>query len=249
MARFVTPMEILEIETKNGKLTFETNEYYKIVEDNKRNCLMINKQGINKIEDFFEVEPLVPQIQQQWNNNSNFNFIITIQIKSKFGDSYGCASSNPMNLKGDIARSYPVELGVKRARSTACLELLRKNYIGEEPLSLLYSTFDEFKAENSLNNPDVEENKVNITSKTQTQSKEQEKTQKEIIKPKEIDENNLNEKFKEICFTKKYTDGIRLIDMFVNDKEYFKQVALKPNKYRNISNELLEVLGLDLDSI
>lgn len=235
MAKFVTPSEKLEINTKNGVLELETFEYFKIVEDNKSDCLMISKQGISKIEDFFKIESLIPQIQQQWINNSNFNIIVTVEVKSEFGNTYGCASANPLNLRGDISRAYPVELGIKRARATAILELLRKNYSGEEPLALLYSTFDEFKAENSINNfvnentkKDKVENKVTSENKNSSSDKGN------------VDINVDNdEKFRELCFTRKYPNGISLIEIFNTDKEYFKQLSEKPNKYRSLAVELL----------
>lgn len=242
MAKFFTPSEKLEIKTKNGVLVLETSEYFKILEENKSDCLMISKQGISKIEDFFNVEPLIPQIQQTWINNSNFNIIVTIEVKSEFGNTYGCASANPLNLKGDISRAYPVELGIKRARATAILELLRKNYSGEEPLALLYSTLDEFKAENSINNAISEKN---TTEKVNTPVVKE--TLQLLDNDKSTNTNEVEEKFKELCFTKKYPNGISLIDIFNTDKDYFKQLSEKPNKYRNLAIELIS--SMDAKSI
>lgn len=233
MAKFFTPNEKLEIKTKKGELSLESSEYFKISEENRSDCLMISKQGISKIEDFFEIEALAPQIQQTWVNNSNFNIVITVEVKSEYGNSYGCASANPLNLKGDISRAYPVELGVKRARATAILELLRKNYVGEEPLALLYSTFDEFKAENSINNAVSESKKHN-----------EDKVENKVENKNNSNNDSSDSKFKELCFTKKYPDGISLIDIYNNDREYFKQMSEKPNKYRNLAIEYLNSLGV-----
>lgn len=148
---FIKPINCLNFETKKGNIEFSEDEYLIIDENKGSEKLMITKQGIQKIEDFFEVDCELPIIQQQWNTNNNFNIIVSTKITSEYGSAFGIASANPLNLSATISVAYGTEMAVKRSRATACLELLRKNYVGTEPIALLYSSFDEFKTEESVN--------------------------------------------------------------------------------------------------
>lgn len=262
MSRFEKASEDLVFETKKGKLTIDKNSYLKVVEENKNDCLIITKAGTQTIKDFFEVVPKLPQINQQWNNNSNFNIIVMVEVETKeYGSAYGCASANPLNLGNKVAQSYPVEMGVKRAEATACLELLRKNYTGKESVPLLYSSFDEFNAENSINNPDEPKNIKKPTNNTKKEVPQTtQKTNNTEVKSGQttttqqddkniIDPNSVNKEFSKTIFTKKYPEGTTLINIYNTDKEYFKKIVVDPNKYRDFATKLLTYIGVTVEEL
>lgn len=141
----------MEIETTKGLLVLESSEYFQIEDSRKNAPVVINKNGIQKIEDFFGATYVEPVINQVWNSSSNFNLVVTVGLKFEDEIIYGIGSGNNLSLSNVIAQAYPAEMAVKRAKAVAALELLRKNYSGSDRLPLLYSSFDEFNTEEAVN--------------------------------------------------------------------------------------------------
>lgn len=146
MARFLKPEKKLILKTVNGPIEILNNEYF-ILEDEGRKSLVINKEGIQKIEDFFFVKTEICEVSAVLDN-----VYVTVRMTTPQGlQVERIGSANERNLTNAISRAYPLEMAFKRACATAALEVLRKNYIGETPLPLLYSSFDEFQAEEGVN--------------------------------------------------------------------------------------------------
>ena len=221
MTQFIKPSDDLNFNTKKGEIIFDKNEYF-IIQDGNREILMINKIGIQKICDFFDITFDIPNIQQAWISPQNFNIICTILVNSKYGQSVGVASGNPLNLTNQISAAYATEMAVKRSKATACLEILRQNYIGEETLPLLYSDYDEFKADNSINN-----------------AKEKNENKKDV-------QTNLNNF---ILKTKKYINGISFNYLLKNDKQYLYDLATLENKYQNITLKFLNSKNISINDL
>jgi len=153
---FVKPNSNLNLETTKGVIEITSSEYFILQDKNKgRTPLVINKEGVQKIEDFFEVQTEIL---------GEGAILDNVYVKVRMTTPEGLkveriGSANHRSLSNDIARAYAVEMAFKRACATAALEVLRKNYTGKEALPLLYSSFDEFKTEDSVNQsiPVVEE--------------------------------------------------------------------------------------------
>jgi len=141
----------MEIETTKGLLIIDKTEYYQIEDARKNSPIVINKPGIQKIEDFFGVSYIQPTINQVWNSNNNFNLVVTVGLKYEDEIIYGVGSANNLSLATVISQAYPAEMAIKRAKGVAALELLRKNYSGSDRLPLLYTAHDEFDAEQAIN--------------------------------------------------------------------------------------------------
>lgn len=145
---FVKPNSSLKLDTKKGTIEITNNEYF-ILKDKERgrSALVINKEGIQKVEDFFEVQTEI---------SGEGAILDNVYVKVRMSTPEGLkverlGSANNKSLTNEIARAYAVEMAFKRACATAALEILRKNYTGKEVLPLLYSSFDEFKTEDSIN--------------------------------------------------------------------------------------------------
>lgn len=146
MVRFLKPEKKLILKTVNGPIEILNNEYF-ILEDEGRKSLVINKEGIQKIEDFFLVKTEILR-----EGEVGGVLYVTVRMTTPQGlQVERIGSANERNLTNAISRAYPLEMAFKRACATAALEVLRKNYIGETPLPLLYSSFDEFQAEEGVN--------------------------------------------------------------------------------------------------
>jgi hypothetical protein len=152
---FIRPNKDMVLKTTKGDLKLLKSEYFILDDKNGRKPLVINKEGVQKIEDYFDVHTEIIGEGGVLNN---------IYVKVRMSTPEGLkveriGSANDRNLTTAIAQSYPFEMAFKRACATAALEILRKNYRGEEGLPLLYSSFDEFKTEDSVNQaiPVVEE--------------------------------------------------------------------------------------------
>lgn len=153
---FVKPNSNLNLETTKGVIEITSSEHFILQDKNKgRTPLVINKEGVQKIEDFFEVQTEIL---------GEGAILDNVYVKVRMTTPEGLkveriGSANHRSLSNDIARAYAIEMAFKRACATAALEVLRKNYKGKEPLPLLYSSFDEFKTEDSVNQsiPVVEE--------------------------------------------------------------------------------------------
>lgn len=145
---FVKPNSNLNLETTKGAIEITSSEYFILQDKNKgRTPLVINKEGVQKIEDFFEVQTEIL---------GEGAILDNVYVKVRMTTPEGLkveriGSANRRSLSNDIARAYAVEMAFKRACATAALEVLRKNYTGKEVLPLLYSSFDEFKTEDSIN--------------------------------------------------------------------------------------------------
>lgn len=191
--KFLKANNDMVIKTTKGDLTIEKNEYLVIESERGTRPLMINKEGVQKITKFFKAKSTKPEIQQVWNSNQNFNIIATVEFIVDGESFYATASANILNLQQDISKAYAAEMAVKRAKSTASLEILRENYTGKEPLPLLYSSFDEFNTEESINNGIKVEDASSVGNKSEGKgSKAAETKTKETQKPVEnkVDENN-----------------------------------------------------------
>ncbi|QUH22016.1 hypothetical protein [Alkaliphilus sp. B6464] len=157
--QFLRPNTNLALKTNKGELIITSNEHF-IVDSQRGSSVVINKEGIQKIEDHFDSLFTEPKIQQAWITTNNYNVVVTVGLEVDGKTTYGVGCANTLNLANVIAQAYPVEMAVKRAKATCALEVLRKNYIGEERLPLLYSSFDEFQTEDSINkNVEVKEDK------------------------------------------------------------------------------------------
>lgn len=164
---FVKPNSSLNLETTKGSIEITSSEYFILQDKNRgRAPLVINKEGVQKIEDFFKVQTEIP---------GEGAILDNVYVKVRMTTPEGLkveriGSANHRSLSNDIARAYAVEMAFKRACATAALEILRKNYTGKEALPLLYSSFDEFKTEDSINQnvPVVNETSGNTANATET---------------------------------------------------------------------------------
>lgn len=164
---FVKPNSNLNLETTKGVIEITSSEYFILQDKNKgRTPLVINKEGVQKIEDFFEVQTEIL---------GEGAILDNVYVKVRMTTPEGLkveriGSANHRSLSNDIARAYAVEMAFKRACATAALEVLRKNYTGKEALPLLYSSFDEFKTEDSINQnvPVVNETSGETSKATET---------------------------------------------------------------------------------
>ena len=152
---FVKPTKNLKFNTTKGEIEISSSEFFIFKDRGNREPLVINKEGTQKIEDFFDVCTEI---------TGEGAILDNVYVKVRMTTPEGLkveriGSANHRSLSNDIARAYAVEMAFKRACATAALEVLRKNYKGKEPLPLLYSSFDEFKTEDSVNQsiPVVEE--------------------------------------------------------------------------------------------
>lgn len=222
--RFLTPQEELVIDTKKGTFTLKTTQYF-IIEDEKRNtsALMINKEGIQCIEDFFDVKVEMPSISQVWNANNNFNIIASIKMQSGDIESFGIASGNVLNLTNYISQSYAAEMAVKRARATASLEILRKYYIGKDRLPLLYSSFDEFKSEEGINN-NFKDNNVQTKPENQSFNNMKNEESRDINSTQDSQDVGTY-----IIVSNKFKGGISIKDLANKDMNYFLWIAKSTN--------------------
>lgn len=171
---FLRPKNSLLLETTKGTIEIDANEYFELNDPkNGRNPLVINKAGIQKIEDIFDVTTEIIGEGALLGN---------IYVKVRMVTPHGfkverLGSANERNLTNEIARAYALEMAFKRACATAALEILRRNYTGKEPLPLLYSSFDEFKTEESINeNVAIEE----TPAKAETPVKNETPTEVEV---------------------------------------------------------------------
>lgn len=163
---FLRPNKDMVLKTTKGSIEITSSEYFILQDKNSRTPLVINKEGIQKIEDFFDVQTEIIGEGGVLNN---------IYVKVRMSTPEGLkveriGSANDRNLTTAIAQSYPFEMAFKRACATAALEILRKNYTGKEALPLLYSSFDEFKTEDSINQnvPVVNETSGETSKATET---------------------------------------------------------------------------------
>lgn len=172
---FLRPKNSLLLETTKGTIEINANEYFELNDPkNGRNPLVINKAGIQKIEDTFDVTTEIIGEGVLLDN---------IYVKVRMTTPHGfkverLGSANNKNLSNEIARAYAIEMSFKRACATAALEILRRNYTGKEPLPLLYSSFDEFKTEESIN-----ENVAIEQKETETPQKVAKKQETKAEKP------------------------------------------------------------------
>ncbi|MFW6046389.1 MAG: hypothetical protein ACOCP4_01170 [Candidatus Woesearchaeota archaeon] len=167
----------LKINTSKGEFVLKANEYFTV---DKNDIAILNKRGIQKAELFFGINWEVPEIKQQWNSVSNFNFIVTISGSVGYKQYFGVASANPMSLTDKISKAYGVEIALKRAKANLVLEVVRANTT-DEKIPLLYSDYDEFKSENNINKDNKpQQNTQNTTKPTQQQMQQSNKQQTRI---------------------------------------------------------------------
>jgi len=163
---FLKPANSLRLQTSKGEIEILNTEYFVLQDKNGREPLVINKEGTQKIEDFFEVQTEII---------GEGAILDNVYVKVRMSTPEGLkveriGSANHRSLSNEIARAYAVEMAFKRACATAALEILRKNYTGKEALPLLYSSFDEFKTEDSINQnvPVMNETSGNTANATET---------------------------------------------------------------------------------
>lgn len=238
----------LVLKTTKGELVITNKEYFMIKNEKGPTPLVINKEGIQKIEDHFDASFIKPEIQQIWNSSNNFNIIATVGIEFEGKVIYGVGSANTLNLTNVISQAYPAEMAVKRAKATAALELLRKNYVGEERLPLLYSSFDEFQTEDANSNIEIEEiEEENQEKENNVKEEAKEKIEEKIENKEEVKEevkeenkNEVQEEFEEkskeessagdyVIKTNKYRTGITIRELHEKDAGYFKWLATNKN--------------------
>lgn len=215
VAVFLKPSESLKVETTKGELEILPNEYF-ILSD-ERKVLVINKEGIQKIEDFFQATTEIIEVGAALDS-----IYVSVRMKTPDGLTIErLGSSNNGNLKNDIARAYPVEMAFKRACATASLEILRKNYVGEKQIPLLYSSFDEFKAEKSINE--------DISILKEEREIEEKREIKKDEKQENRGENIASSLGQYVLKTNRYRNGITLAELLQKDPEYLKWLVEKAN--------------------
>lgn len=186
---FVKPNSNLNLETTKGVIEITNNEYFILQDKNRsRAPLVINKEGIQKIEDFFKVQTEII---------GEGAILDNVYVKVRMSIPEGLkverlGSANHRSLSNEIARAYAVEMAFKRACATAALEILRKNYTGKEALPLLYSSFDEFKTEDSINQ-NVPVNIANATETNETPTTTETLTETKSFDMVEADETAVEE--------------------------------------------------------
>lgn len=186
---FVKPNSNLNLETTKGVIEITNNEYFIFQDKNRsRAPLVINKEGIQKIEDFFKVQTEII---------GEGAILDNVYVKVRMSTPEGLkverlGSANHRSLSNEIARAYAVEMAFKRACATAALEILRKNYTGKETLPLLYSSFDEFKTEDSINQ-NVPVNIANATETNETPTTTETPTETKSFDMVEADETAVEE--------------------------------------------------------
>ena len=147
---FKKPETKLVCETFLGQLIFDEKEYF-ILENE---ALMINKSGIQKIEDKFSTTTEIVKVGEVLGN-----IYVHIKMTTDSLSVERLGSANRLNLTDNISRAYAVEMAFKRAAATAALEILRKN--SKKDLPLLYSSFDEFKSDNTNKDDDTNDDNTN----------------------------------------------------------------------------------------
>ena len=147
---FKKPETKLICETSLGQLIFDEKEYF-ILENE---ALMINKSGIQKIEDKFSTTTEIVKVGEVLGN-----IYVHIKMTTDSLSVERLGSANRLNLTNNISRAYAVEMAFKRAAATAALEILRKN--SKKDLPLLYSSFDEFKSDNTNKDDDTNDDDTN----------------------------------------------------------------------------------------
>lgn len=237
--KFKKMNKAFEVSTSKGTLTIENTEYFQI-EGNGNAPVVINKEGIQKIEDFFGAEHLEPVINQVWNGGSNFNIIVTTGLKFEGQIYYGIGSGNNLNLTNAIAQAYPAEMAVKRAKAVAALELLRRNYTGTDRLPLLYSSFDEFNTEESVNSKvEIVEDKTEKVTPMKKEVKAPVESKVEETAPVMTEEVSKKTPQKEesvqteevtavgdfVLVTSKYRNGITIKELHESNSSYFSWLA------------------------
>lgn len=231
VAVFLKPSESLKVETTKGELEILPNEYLKI-KDEEKEALVISKEGVQKIEDFFEATTEIVTEAAVLNN-----IYVKVRMRTPEGlviERLG--SANSKNLTNDIARAYPLEMAFKRAWANCALEILRKNLIEKETIPLLYSSLDEFESEKSINAnvPVKEEKEIEQGSNKEENKKYKKENKKENTQEKNIkniEENKTTESNlgQFILKTNRYRNGITLAELLQKDPEYLKWLVNKAN--------------------
>lgn len=239
--KFLKPANSLRLQTSKGEIELINTEYFVLQDKNGREPLVINKEGTQKIEDFFDAQTEII---------GEGALLENIYVKVRMSTPEGLkverlGSANNKSLTNEIARAYAVEMAFKRACATAALEVLRKNYTGSEPLPLLYSSFDEFKTEDSLNQnvpkvetpvetpaktENIEENPFKekpvveeqpIENKTETSATEEKPAdEKEPVKTDSNDGTIASNLGSFLIKSNKYRNGITLAELAEKDKNY-----------------------------
>lgn len=245
MARFLKPEKKLILKTVNGPIEILNSEYFILEDEGGRKPLVINKEGIQKIEDFFLVKTEILREGAVLDN-----VYVTVRMTTPQGlQVERLGSANERNLTNAISRAYALEMAFKRACATAALEVLRKNYIGETPLPLLYSSFDEFQAEEGVNAnvPEVEnksaEKKAPVAKQEEAKVQETPAAPESLVNMTEVPgaENPFKEEKEEddatiksdlgtfVIKSNKYRNGITLAELAEKDINYLNWLVKGDN--------------------
>lgn len=260
---FLRPANSLRLQTTKGEIEILNTEYFVLQDKNGRAPLVINKEGTQKIEDFFDVQTEII---------GEGAILGNVYVKVRMTTPEGLkverlGSANNKSLTNEIARAYAIEMSFKRACATAALEVLRKNYKGTEPLPLLYSSFDEFKTEDSINQnmPVLEQEK---------EEEPVEKAETSVAKPEETPAETKEEPVAEtpqeeepteqkdgtihsnlgsfVIKSNKYRNGITLQELAEKDKNYLNWLVNGENmkgryqEYQENARKFVKEAGINL---
>ena len=272
MARFLKPEKKLILKTVNGPIEILNSEYFILEDEGGRKPLVINKEGIQKIEDFFLVKTEILREGAVLDN-----VYVTVRMTTPQGlQVERLGSANERNLTNAISRAYALEMAFKRACATAALEVLRKNYIGETPLPLLYSSFDEFQAEEGVNAnvPEVEnksaekkapvakqeemqetpatpESSVNMTEVPGAENPFKEEKKEESAPESEPDDATIKSDLGTFVIkSNKYRNGITLAELAEKDINYLNWLVKSDNmrgryqEYQETARKFVEEAGI-----
>lgn len=269
MARFLKPEKKLIFKTVNGLIEILNSEYFILEDEGGRKPLVINKEGIQKIEDFFLVKTEILREGAVLDN-----VYVTVRMTTPQGlQVERLGSANERNLTNAISRAYALEMAFKRACATAALEVLRKNYIGETPLPLLYSSFDEFQAEEGVNAnvPEVENKSaekkapvakqevqetlasVNMTEVPGAENPFKEEKEEESAPESEPDDATIKSDLGTFVIkSNKYRNGITLAELAEKDINYLNWLVKGDNmrgryqEYQETARKFVEEAGITL---
>ena len=255
---FIRPNKDMVLKTTKGDLKLLKSEYFILDDKNGKKPLVINKEGVQKIEDFFDIRTEIIGEGALLGN---------IYVKVRMTTPEGIkverlGSANNKSLTNEIARAYAIEMAFKRACATAALEVLRKNYKGKEPLPLLYSSFDEFKTEDSVNQAiPVAEEKTPEVPATETKDADETAVEENPFSEKPVEaEKSAEEKPAEgnnelggfIIKSNKYRNGITLAELAEKDINYLNWLVKGDNmrgryqEYQETARKFVEEAGIEL---
>lgn len=138
-----------------GNITFENKEIW----SPKPGMNVVNKAGIQRIADHFNVFPKIEKIELI---GDQYVAIVSAEYNGAVIQMVGTASDN--NLANEIAKAFPIDMAYKRAFGKVVCEMLRR----DAGVTDLFYSIDEMN--NGLNN-DINEDKLEEKSAPKTRKR------------------------------------------------------------------------------